>query len=162
MNRAEFEQNMLRLQSKFGVRSYDTEFTKLLWRDIQKYPDQAFRHTVDVIVGEHFKPLGIVAILEMVKQEAVRGGVGPSGAPRKGAIEFVECDFCDGYGLISLVDDRRYEFLYSCPICQNGANLRAFSGERLMPKATFGFLKGLRPKNQNILENYRKRGPRNE
>lgn len=124
MNSIEFREQLDRLRTRYGQKAYDDDFAKILWRDIRHFSDGILQKVVDLIITEHFRPIGKSAILEIMKQESAK----------RGGVQFTkkiipdDCVDCNGDGLVFLydLDDRKYVF--SCGTCRNGTMQRELGG----------------------------------
>lgn len=58
MTDADFKSQITRLQSRFGERAFDAEFTLLIWKDVHDMRFNDFRQVVDTFIGSrpHHKP----------------------------------------------------------------------------------------------------------
>lgn len=138
MNSSEFTGQLSRLRSRFGEKAYDKDFAHLLWQDVRDYSDGSFTKAVDAIISEHFRPIGKSAIVEITKQESIKGF---KGQPNKSQITDSGCSNCDGFGLMYLVDSGHGKWLHSCEKCPNGDWQRKKTN--LAPAETSGLRRGL-------------------
>jgi hypothetical protein len=135
MNKSEYQQQLARLQKRYGEKSYDADFTELLWKSIKDYPDGVFTRAVDALISEHFRPVGKAAIVDIMNAEARKM---PQAQTSK--IQFKACSGCDGYGLLYLIDENRGRWLHSCGSCFNGKAQRS----DLAPQERDGLKRGLK------------------
>lgn len=122
---AEYKTQLTRLQNRYGTKTYDEEFSMQLWSKIKPVEISIFTKVVDELMGNHFRPLGVYAIMELVFSESEKLVASRAGATR---FPFADCLYCDGHGLVKMKYQRdKRECYFACGSCQNGKKQNEFS-----------------------------------
>lgn len=51
-----FNDNVVRLQNRYGTQVFDVEFSKILWMEVRDIPDKNFKRMIDLMIGEFPNP----------------------------------------------------------------------------------------------------------